>query len=309
MISICIPIYNFDVTELTESLIEQANRIGYPIEILLFDDHSNIYYRNINSKLNSRKDVNYLEFDFNIGRSKIRNRLADFASGQWLLYFDCDVVIDDPNFLQKYVDSLKKAPVICGGRKYAAKPIREELHLHWKYGVKRECKPAMIRQLSPYNAFISGNFLIERDTYHRIRFNEELSGYGHEDTLFGLDLKRLKVPILHIDNPTVHLGLDTCHNFLAKSEQGVINLTRMLHIVPEMRKDIEKSVKILRVFRIFRFFYLTFFLRWFFRVVNPYIKLRLCSKRPSLMLFDMYKLALLAKLYNKGWKKSESKFF
>lgn len=309
MISICIPVYNFDVTELTDSLLEQSNRIGYPIEILLFDDHSLAYFRNINSKLNNRRDVNYLEFDFNIGRSKIRNRLADFASGHWLLFLDCDMVIDDPDFLQDYVNVLTKADVICGGIKYGKKPFREELVLRWKYGVHRECRKAMRRQISPYNSFMSGNFLISSEVFHTIRFNEEISGYGHEDTVFGIELKRRKLSILHIDNPSVHLGLEPCFDFLQKSEQGVINLTKLMQNAPDLRKDLEKTVKILRVFKILRFLGLVLLLRWVFRVINPVIRRSLCSRYPSLIMFDVYKLALLAKLYTKGWMASLSKYF
>jgi glycosyltransferase involved in cell wall biosynthesis len=309
MISVCIPVYNFDVTELTESLLDQANKIGYPIEILLFDDHSLSYFKKLNSKLNSRKDVSYLEFDFNIGRSKIRNRLADFASGHWLLFLDCDMVIDDPNFLRNYVDSLNKAQVVCGGIKYSRKPFREELILRWKYGVSRECKNPILRQLSPYNSFMSGNFLITSEVFHTIRFNEDISGYGHEDTVFGIDLKRRKVSILHIDNPSLHLGLEPCFDFLQKSEQSVINLSKLMQNAPELRKDLEKSVRVLRVFKLLRRLGLTIILRWVFRVVNPIIRRSLCSKRPSLLLFDLYKLALLAKLYSKGWMASFSKYF
>jgi len=309
MISICVPVYNFDVTELTDSLLEQANRIGYPIEILLFDDHSLSYFRKVNSKLNNRKDVNYLEFDFNIGRSKIRNRLADFASGHWLLFLDCDMVIDDPDFLQGYVDVLTKAQVICGGIKYGKKPFREELILRWKYGVFRECKKAIRRQLSPYNSFMSGNFLIAGEVFHTIRFNEDISGYGHEDTVFGIELKRRKVSILHIDNPSLHLGLEPCFDFLQKSEQSVINLTKLMQNAPDLRKDLERTVRVLRVFKILRYLGLILLLRWVFRVVNPVIRRSLCSRHPSLLMFDVYKLALLSKLYSKGWMSSLSKYF
>ena len=309
MISVCVPVYNFDVNELTNSLLEQANRIGYPIEILLFDDHSLSYFRKANAQLNNRKDVNYLEFDFNIGRSKIRNRLADFASGNWLLFLDCDMVIDDSDFLKRYVDDLTKAQVICGGIKYGKKPFREELILRWKYGVHRECKSAIRRQLSPYKSFMSGNFLITSDIFHTIRFNEDISGYGHEDTVFGIDLKRRKISILHIDSPSLHLGLEPCFDFLQKSEQSVINLTKLMRNAPELRKDLERSVKVLRVFKILRFFWLTTPLRWVFRVVNPIIRRSLCSRHPSLLMFDVYKLALLAKLYSKGWISSLSKYF
>ncbi len=309
MISICIPVYNFDVNEITDSLLEQANRIGYPIEILLFDDHSLSYFRKANAQLNNLKDVNYLEFDFNIGRSKIRNRLADFASGIWLLFLDCDMVIDDPDFLKKYVDTLTKAQVICGGIKYGKKPFREELILRWKCGVFRECKSAIRRQLSPYNSFMSGNFLIASDTFHAIRFNEDISGYGHEDTVFGIELKRRKVSIIHIDNPSLHLGLEPCFDFLQKSEQSVINLTKLMRNAPDLRKDLERTVKVLRVFKRLRFFGLILPLQWVFRVINPFIRRSLCSRHPSLLMFDIYKLALLAKLYAKGWKSSSSKYF
>lgn len=305
MISICIPIYNFDVTELVDELLKQAIHINYPVEVLLFDDHSQAFFRQKNSLLASRSNVNYLDFDFNIGRSKIRNRLADIATGQWLLFLDCDVIVDDPDYLKRYIDNLSKAKVICGGRKYGPKPFRKELLLRWKYGVGRECKTAFFRQVNPYSSFISGNFLIEYDTFHKVRFNEELSGYGHEDTLLGLDLKKHKVEILHIDNPTVHLGLDPSNEFLVKTEQGVLNLARILHIMPCMRREIEKSIKLLSVFRFLRHVGMLYPLRWVFKVLTPVIKNRLCSGNPSIILLDIYKLSLLAKVYTPKWKKFE----
>jgi len=302
MISICIPVYNFDVTELVNELIAQANRLQYPIEILLFDDHSHSYFRNRNSQLASHSLVNYLEFDFNIGRSKIRNRLADVAKGQWLLFLDCDVMVDDPNYLKSYIDNLDYAKVICGGRKYGPKPFRPELQLRWKYGVKRECRSAYARQLNPYSSFISGNFIIEYDTFQRIQFNEELSGYGHEDTLLGLDLKKQKVDVLHIDNPTIHMGLDSNQEFLSKTEEGVKNLTRILQIMPCMRRDIEKSITLLKVFRLLRKIGMLYPLRWVSRVYTPLLRKQLNSSNPSILLMDFYKLTFLAKLYTKGWR-------
>lgn len=304
MISICIPIYNFDVTELVDELLKQASHLNYPVEVLLFDDHSQPFFRERNSLLSSRSNVNYLDFDFNIGRSKIRNRLADVAKGQWLLFLDCDVMVDDPNYLKKYVDSLGNANVICGGRKYGPRPFRHELLLRWKYGVARECKTAFFRQVNPYSSFISGNFVIEYETFKKTQFNEELSGYGHEDTLLGLDLKKHKVEILHIDNPTVHLGLDSNQEFLVKTEQGVMNLAKILHIMPCMRRDIEKSIKLLKVFRFLRHIGMLYPLRWVFKALTPLIKQRLCGNNPSIILLDVYKLSLLAKIYSPKWSRN-----
>ena len=51
MISICIPIYNFDVRQLVISLHKQAQNLKVRSEIILIDDFSNEHYRNINSKV------------------------------------------------------------------------------------------------------------------------------------------------------------------------------------------------------------------------------------------------------------------
>ncbi|HPD95891.1 MAG: glycosyltransferase [Bacteroidales bacterium] len=302
MISICIPVYNFDVTDLVDELLRQAAFLNYPVEVLIFDDHSQQYFRQKNALLGSRSSVNYLDFDFNIGRSKIRNRLADFASGQWLLFLDCDVVIDNPNYLKNYIDNLNNTKVICGGRKYGARPFRSEFILRWKYGVQRECKSAFYRQLKPYSAFISGNFIIDYDIFQKVRFNEQLSGYGHEDTLFGVELKKHNVNILHIDNPTVHLGLDPCREFITKTEQGVVNLAKIMRITPCMRKDIERSIKLLKVFHTLRTLGLLPVLRWAFKAMNPVIRQQLCSRNPSILLMDIYKLSLLSQIYRRHWQ-------
>jgi hypothetical protein len=40
-----------------------------------------------------------------------------------------------------------------------------------------------------------------------------IEGYGHEDTIFGCNLRRLGYRIKDIDNPVVHLGLNTTDKF------------------------------------------------------------------------------------------------
>lgn len=301
MLSICIPVYNFDVTELVDSLLKQAEAIDYPVEILVFDDFSQSYYRKKNAPLVLRPNVSYLEFDFNIGRSRIRNRLGDFARGEWLLFLDCDTIPETPDFIANYVENLGRAKVIYGGRTYGPKPRHSGLILRWKYGVRRECTKAMFRQINPYKSFMSSNFVIERETFLTTRFNEDLSGYGHEDTLLGIDMKHNDISILHIDNPTVHLGLESATEFIEKTAQGVLNLARILQMMPDSRTEIEKSIKLLNVFRKARYLGLLYPLRWVFNILTPVIKKHLASKKPSVTLFDIYKLSLLAKLYNKGW--------
>lgn len=299
MISICLPIYNFDITELAEELLKQATEFNISVEILAFDDASLSYYKKRNSKISVNSNVHYLEFDHNLGRSKIRNRLADFAQGNWLLFLDCDMMPELPNFLNSYNSVIDQANVICGGTSYGAKPFKSELLLRWRYGVYRESRNAIRRQVRPYASFLSGNFMIRKDVFNAIRFNEAISGYGHEDTLFGLDLKKHKVSILHIQNPCIHLGIEPCFDYLVKTEQGIINLVRLLRIVPEQKQDLRKNIRLLRFYCALRTVGMGYPLRWIFRVFNPLIRRMLCSSRPSILLFDLYKLGMIAQLFKK----------
>jgi len=299
MISVCLPVYNFDINELTEELLSQASEYNIDIEILVFDDCSLSFYKKRNSGIAVNSNVQYLEFDNNLGRSKIRNRLADFAKGSWLLFLDCDMVPESRQFLKNYNNEIDQASVICGGISYGARPFKNELLLRWRYGIHRESKNAARRQIFSYASFMSGNFMISKDAFNQIRFNEEISGYGHEDTLFGLDLKKNSIPILHINNPCIHLGLEPCFDYLAKTEQSIINLVRLLRIVPEQKSNLRKNINLLRFYFLMRGIGLGSPLRWFFSVFNPLLRRALCSKRPLLLLFDLYKLGMLAQIYKR----------
>ena len=86
--------------------------------------------------------------------------------------------------------------------------------LRWKYGRNREEKNASLRNQSPYQSFTAFNLLAPKDIFQKIAFNEKIDGYGHEDTLFGIELKKEGVTIAHIDNPIIHLGLDEHQVFI-----------------------------------------------------------------------------------------------
>lgn len=302
MISICLPVYNFDVTELTTELIEQSRKYNIDIEILIFDDASLSYYKQKNSLVASNPLVKYLELEQNLGRSKIRNRLADFAQGNWLLFLDCDMLPESKRFLADYNSRIDDANVICGGISYGPKPFKKELTLRWKYGMRRESRNAARRGHNPYASFLSGNFMIQKEVFNQIRFNESISGYGHEDTLFGLELKKFGAKILHIDNPSIHLGIEPCFEYLAKTEQGIVNLVKLLEIAPEQRNNLRKNIKLLKFFCIARRLGLHYPLQWIFKVFNPIIRRILCSTKPILPLFDLYKLGLMAQVFNKARK-------
>jgi hypothetical protein len=223
MISVCIPVFNTDARKLAESLLKQAS--GIPAEIILIDDGSDESYRKLNRSIKAH-GVRYHELSGNTGRAIVRNRFSDLAEYGHLLFLDCDSVILSETFLSDYALSLKDNPdsIICGGRIYGERSPGRKYRLHWEYGKLRESRPLQARLDDPARSFMTNNFLIPAGYMRDTPFDERISGYGHEDTLFGFMQARKGRTILHIDNPVLHGQLETNRVFLVKTGEAVRNL-------------------------------------------------------------------------------------
>ena len=90
MISICIPVYNFNITSLVNELSNQVNSLNIPCEIIVIDDCSENFKR-IN-KIECEKHT-YIELSENIGRARIRNLFLKYAKYEYLLFLDCDSLV------------------------------------------------------------------------------------------------------------------------------------------------------------------------------------------------------------------------
>ncbi|MFA5323838.1 MAG: glycosyltransferase family 2 protein [Smithella sp.] len=233
MITICIPIYNFDVTSLVDELSRQAGLLNQPYEIILIDDCSNEKFKEINRKV--CKNEFYIELAKNTGRSKVRNLFLEYSKYEYLLFLDCDSLIETSDFLSKYFEVIKQKPgLVCGGRIYSKnRPSREKM-LRWKYGVLRESRPYTIRNKFPNQSFMTNNFLINKEIFAKVKFDERITQYGHEDTLFGYSLKKENISITHIDNPVVNGYIEDNEEYLSKTKEGIINL---IHIIEFMNYD------------------------------------------------------------------------
>lgn len=296
MLSICIPVFNFEVGSLVTDLLAQAKALHDDFEILLWDDGSTGSYRNKNQglqELDSR--IRYHELAENVGRSKIRNQLAAAAEYEWLLFLDCDAALVDDSFLARYQVTFDKHPhpaVVCGGRIYPAQPTDPALQLHWKYGTHKESQPAIHRLKSPNASFMTNNFLVSKSIFERIQFNEALRGYGHEDTLFGWDLKSNQIQIDHIENPVCHIGLVSTAVFLAKTEEGVDNLAKLYHLLGKEEPWYE-DIKLLKTHLTLEEWRLSPLIYALLKASQTSIRRQLFAANPSLRLFDLYKLYLL----------------
>jgi glycosyltransferase involved in cell wall biosynthesis len=298
MLSICIPIYNFDITNLVTVLSKQIKACSIPAELILIDDCSDLLFKEVNDTI--CKDHKYIELKKNIGRSKIRNLFLDYASYDYLLFLDCDSLIISDHFLQKYITAYTqtKANVICGGRIYERIPPNKNQMLSWKYGVKKESKHANEREKSPYSSFMTNNFLVYKQVLEHISFDESLSKYGHEDTLFGYSLKQEKVVIKHINNPVLNGDVEENAVYLEKTKLAIDNLSVILCNV-EDKKGFINEVTLLAFYQKIKGKRLLGIVLLFAPIINTTFFLLLKLGVVSLILFNYYKLSYLAKVLNK----------
>ncbi len=284
-LSICIPIYQLPVHELVAALQAQLRSLKLEAEILLLDDGSAPEIQQKNEKLAQEPAVRYQELPENVGRAAIRNQLAQRAQGEFLLFLDCDSAVISDEFLERYWQARLKGGVVCGGRQYP-KEVEAQYALHHQYGTQRES--AVTGKQA--HTFHSNNFLIDGSLFDQVRFNENLKKYGHEDTLFGWQLQRQGLPVRCLNNPVLHAQLETSQEFLAKTRAGLQNILLLA------QADAKQALAVFPMYRLalkVQALGLGPFFKWLFQKRQKAWERQLCSKSPSLRVFDLYRLGYL----------------
>lgn len=227
----------------------------------------------------------------NLGRSVIRNVLGKAAKYPYLLFMDCDSKVVSNDYIEKYMAQLQPGSLLYGGRCYNNQAPKEKQYLlHWKYGKNREESSAKERFTHPWHSFMTNNFVVPRNIFLNTLFDEGLKQYGHEDTIFGLELKKQNTKIIHLDNPLEHIGLESSQVFIKKSEQALENLY-FLH-----QKNPLMETKLLNLFSSLKRKKIIPQIGKQYYFLSPFIIKQLHSKFPSLKLFDFYKLLFLSHL-------------
>ncbi|MBO7120317.1 MAG: glycosyltransferase [Bacteroidaceae bacterium] len=280
-LSILIPTYNYDPSRLVCDLQAQ---LPEDAEIIVGDDSP----------------------PHNLGRAARRNALAREAKGEWLLFIDADAEVRSKTFIQDYMKAIRKpsskgedvsspftpafegmgeAPlVVCGGTGNLPECPRPAARLCYDYVVQAEKRLTLEhRRAHPYAQFTTFNFLIRRDIFLSIGFDETLKDYGHEDTLFGLELKQRGIPILHIENKLTHLGIEDADVYLRKQETALCTLAGMSI---EQKQNVRVSALAERLKR----WHLLGLIRFVFSISKPLLTANLLGKHPSQLVFAFYKL-------------------
>lgn len=288
MISVLIPIFNYNVSNLVFSLNKQLTEANVEFEIIGVNDASSKFISE-NQSLSKIENFRLINLEKNIGRSKIRNLLKDEATFDWMLYLDSDVIPQKETFVNTYLNCIKsnKSKLYFGGIINKKNKPKDNEMLRWSYGKKREDINYKLRQKKPYQFFLASNFLVHRSIFDLCLFNEDIVKYGYEDFVFSEELRNNGVKITHIDNCVYHLGIDKSEVFLEKTKEAIENLHKL-----KDRKILESDeMRILKVAKKTNDFNLTWFFSGLFKLFNSLFEINLKGKRPSLIIFDLYKLS------------------
>lgn len=297
MISICIPVYNFDVRPLVGELTKQIQFIfEYEIEIILIDDASLEEFREKNRALSQLHE--YIQLEKNIGRAKIRNLFLNYSSQPYLLFLDCDSSIAfNPNFIKNYLQHIlsTQSLISYGGRIYPQEIPTKNQTLSWKYGSCIESKPADLRKIDPNKSFQTNNFIIHRSLFQNNLFDESLIDYGHEDTLFGLTINAKRIKIQHIENPILNHHIEENKEFLNKTKLAINNLVILINSGKIQPKDYNQ-IKLLKYYQFLDAIFLRALFLNLFQKIESKVLINLIGENPNLKLFNLYKLYIFIKI-------------
>lgn len=294
MISILIPIYNYNIENLILRLEAQLSKIDIKYEIICCDDCSTEHY---NYKFDNEGQVSFLRNSSNLGRTETRQKLAKKAQFEWLLFLDADVLPSNDLFIKNYLDVLRNENFeLCfGGFSYELNPPTIDYILRWKYGHAKESIRANQRELEPYKTIISANILVKKGVFLKINANFLGNYYGY-DNLFSIQLKKHKVAVLHIDNPVLHLGLETGALYLRKKELAAETIFRAYNT----NKINESDNKLLKTYLLLKRLSLTLIVSFIFKKVKNKLRHNLLGANPNIFLLNSYRLGYFCSLKNQS---------
>ena len=297
MLSILIPSYNYSTFPLVQELHQQLLQQNIAFEIIVGDDSStDIETNKLNQQITSLSHCVLKVNAVNLGRGSNRNALCKIATYPWILFLDCDTIPTTSSFIKNYLNCINSndGAVFFGGIAYSkAKPKKDEL-LRWIYGRTREAIPVKKRRSKIYEATLVSNILMKKQLQLDHPFNSSIYDYGFEDFVFIAELKKNHVPIHHINNPVFHINLEKSDVFLEKHLKAIDNL----HFLIQKRIVDANETHLSKTYQWLSRFGLHLLIKVLFKNLEPSLRKNLISNKPSLLLFDFYKLGYFCNLKN-----------
>lgn len=303
MLSILIPAYNYMPTQLLESLLEQ---LPADAELVVGDDQSKKTEVAMSLKaFCEERGIRFVQPTHNLGSAGMRNMLCREAKGEYLLYIDCDAIITDKDFVQKYVEKVNEATsqqgneatsqqdnnyIVCGTIKHPDTMPSPQQSLRWKYEKSMEkCFTADLCNEHPYEHFRTSHFLVPKALMSRIPFDEGIKSSGYEDLLFGKRLQEQGVKVLHTDICVVNGDIEDNDTFLKKTE-------RQLRTLYQFREELKEYSTLQKFSERLQRKHLLGFARLLYKLFKKPIRRHLLGSNPNIKLFQFYKLGYFEEL-------------
>lgn len=288
-LSILIPTYNYNARALVESMLSLAHAEDVDAEVLIGDDGSTRETEWMD-KLCTPEPLRVLRAEKNLGRSAIRNRLAEAARGEWLLFVDCDAEVPSIFSLRRYLSATEHSAIVSGGLCNPVEGPSPGRELRWRY---EEASKSLFaaerlnrREKVPFRTF---SFIIRRDIFLAVRFDETIRHYGYEDVIFGIELERLGHRPYYIDNPLINGDIEPNDVYLSKVETAMQTLRTLGDRMTGYSGILDLANRLTRL-------HLAWSVRLLFRLIKKQLRRNLLGSRPNLYLFSFYRLGYFLNL-------------
>lgn len=292
MLSILIPIYNYNAYPLVLELHKQCLECAIDFEILCQDDASKSVLNSENEKINSLSNCNFTELKVNIAHRQNRNMLASKAKFDNLLFIDGDSIIIRNNYISNFVSCLNDFDIIYGGRLHPENCPSNVQKLRWKYGKFIEDKSVEKRKLTPFQSLLFNNTVIKKDCFNQVKFDSHLTKYGHDDTQLSYQLSQFNPKLKHIDNPVEHGDIDTNKEYLIKSKSSLENLLE-LYNEGKINKHFSRLISLLLLLNKLK---LTYLISVFYKISEGFLNRSLEGNNPNLFIYNIYRIGYLCKI-------------
>ena len=284
MLSICIPTYNTDCSELLDTLAKQIEQIHEVVEVLVCDDFSTNYTQE-NEAFCQRNGFYFFKNKENLGRIETRKKLTSKTIHKWTLFLDADVIPKSSDFIKQYVDFIKadKGSLAVGGHSYLdeIKPF----NLRLRDGRNREEMSADKRQLNPYNLVLFGNILMKKRLFQEVFEAFNYSEYG-EDIHLSSFLKSSKIDLLHLPNEVYHLGTENNREFLKK-----IKKSGQMYAKLDSNSTLDLShIKLVKTGSFLKKYMLHNLMKFALAITSPFLKTVLITFGGPLLFIDLMRL-------------------
>ena len=286
MLSVLVPIYNYNAYPLVEELHKQCIELGIVFEILCQDDASKSALNINNEKINSLSNCNFISLEKNVAHRQNRNLLAKRAKYEYLLFLDGDSIVINSHYIKNYINNLKEYDVIYGGRLHPENYPSNQQILRWKYGKFIEDKLAKDRLKKPYKCLLFNNTIIKKECFNKVKFDTEITLYGHDDTQLSYQLSLIPSKIHHIDNQIKHGDIDSNEVYINKTKNSI----KSLLVLYASKKIDYRYVSLLKLYVFLKTTKLHLIALLFYKIFKNTMTKNLVSNNPSLIVFNLFSI-------------------